>query len=72
MNELRIKRALTLATPSVKFEKDKKSLMTIMPAGMGKLFLRKPYKEIVTVGEMIKKLGLDSSILVMFLYLIGS
>jgi putative NADH-flavin reductase len=59
MRELGVKRVLTLATPSVKFEKDKKSLMTIMPAVMGKLFLPKPYKEIVTVGEMIKTSGLD-------------
>ena len=40
MKDLDIKRVLTVATPSVKFEKDKKTLMTIMPAVMGKHFLQ--------------------------------
>lgn len=59
MKEVGVKRVLTLATPSVKFEKDKKSLITIMPGVLARLFLPKPYKEIVTVGEMMKTSGLD-------------
>jgi putative NADH-flavin reductase len=59
MKEKGIKRFITLATPSVKFEKDKKSIATVLPGIMAKLFFPKPYKEIMEIGEIMKNSKLD-------------
>jgi putative NADH-flavin reductase len=38
MKDNNVKRLITLATPSVKFEKDQKSIATVLPGIMAKLF----------------------------------
>ena len=63
MNELGIKRFMTIATPSVKFHKDKRSFITVFPSVMAKTFMPKPYKEIVAAGEITKNSGLDWTII---------
>ncbi|MCZ8285832.1 MAG: NAD(P)H-binding protein, partial [Bacteroidia bacterium] len=59
MKEKDVKRFITLATPSVKFEKDKRSLLTVLPGIMAKLFFPKPYKEIVEIGNIMKNSDVD-------------
>lgn len=59
MKELGISRFVTIATPSVRFEKDKASITTIFPRIMGKLLLPKPYQEVVAAGEATRNSGLD-------------
>src|SRR5690606_25957847 len=63
MKELNISRFMTIATPAVKFEKDKSSIVTIMPKIMARVFMPKPYKEIVAVGKLTKSSGLDWTII---------
>ena len=62
MKELGVTRFITIATPEVRFEKDKISVATILPRIMAKLILPKPYKEIVAAGEATKNSGLDWTI----------
>lgn len=57
-----VKRFITLATPSVKFEEDQKSIATILPGIMAKLFFPKPYKEIVEIGDIVKNSDTDWTI----------
>lgn len=63
MKELNVSRLITIATPAVKFEKDKFSILTVLPKVMARLFLPKPYKDIVAVGNMTKSSGLDWTII---------
>jgi Putative NADH-flavin reductase len=62
MNTENVKRFITIATPSVKFERDVPSITTKLPTFMAKLFLPKAYKEIVQIGEAVSKSGLDWTI----------
>lgn len=62
MKEKGVKRFITLATPSVKFEKDKRSVATVLPGMMAKLFFPKPYKEIVEIGNIVKGSDVDWTI----------
>jgi len=57
-----IKRFITLATPSIKFKNDKPSLMTRFPGIIARLFLPRAYKEIVAIGEEVKRSDLDWTI----------
>jgi putative NADH-flavin reductase len=59
MKELGVARFITIATPAVRFEKDRTSVATVLPKFMARLFLPKPYKEIVAAGELTKTSGLD-------------
>ena len=59
MKEQGIKRFITIATPAVRFEQDKTSIATVMPRLMARLFLPKPFQEIVAAGEATKNSGLD-------------
>ena len=59
MKELGVSRFITIATPAVPFEKDKTSVVTVLPKIMARLFMPKPYKEIVAVGELTKSSDLD-------------
>lgn len=63
MNDNSVKRLITLATPSVKFEKDQKSIATVLPGFMAKLFFPKPYKEIVEIGNVVKNSNTDWTII---------
>ena len=58
----KVKRFITIATPSVKSTEDKLSLVTKMPAFMAKLFFPCAYQEIVQVGEVVKLSQLDWTI----------
>lgn len=62
MRETGVRRIITLATPSVSFRKDKKSLATQFPSLMAKLFLPRAYKEIVSIGNAVQASGLDWTI----------
>lgn len=62
MKDNSVIRFITLATPSVKFEKDQKSIATVLPGIMAKLFFPKPYKEIFEIGNIVKDSGLDWTI----------
>ena len=58
-----VSRFITIATPSVKFQNDKASLATIVPGIMARIIFPKPYKEIVTIGEMIKASALNWTVI---------
>lgn len=62
MKKLGVSRFITIATPAVAFEKDHTSVATILPKVMARLFLPKPYKEIVAVGQITRSSGLDWTI----------
>lgn len=62
MKETGIKRFITLATPSVKFNLDVPSFATVFPGIIAKLFLTKPYKEIVEIGALTRLSDLDWTI----------
>ena len=63
MKDQNVSRFITIATPAIKFEKDKTSIITVLPKVMARLFLNKPYKEIVAVGNLTKSSGLDWTII---------
>jgi putative NADH-flavin reductase len=62
MNEKKVTRLITLATPSVKFEKDTRSFITIVPGIMARVLFPKAYKEIIRTGDIVKNSGLDWTI----------
>jgi hypothetical protein len=62
MKDASVKRFITLATPSVKFEKDVRSFATVFPGIMARLIFPKPYKEIVAIGSLVKMTDLDWTI----------
>ena len=62
MQNRNVKRFITLATPSVSFEKDVRSFATIVPGILGRVFLPKAYQEIVRIGNIVKTSGLDWTI----------
>lgn len=57
-----VKRLITLATPSVKSEKDKSSLATRMPGFMARLLYPSAYKEIIEIGNLVTASNLDWTI----------
>lgn len=63
MKQLKVSRFITIATPSVKFEKDQFSIVTVLPKIMAKLLFPKAYKEILEVGELTRSSGLDWTII---------
>jgi len=63
MKDNGVNRFITLATPSVKFEKDQKSIATVLPGIMAKLFFPKPYKEIIEIGNVVKNSNTDWTII---------
>jgi putative NADH-flavin reductase len=62
MKEQSISRFITLATPSVKFEKDKASFATVVPSIIAGLFLKQAKDEIVEVGKVVTASDLDWTI----------
>ncbi|BBP89762.1 hypothetical protein BsIDN1_33800 [Bacillus safensis] len=50
---------ITLATPALQSEDDKKSLSTILPRILPKLFMPNGYAEMKKIGELIKQSNLD-------------
>ncbi|MES9729517.1 NAD(P)-dependent oxidoreductase [Bacillus safensis] len=59
MKKFTKKRLITLATPALQSEDDKKSLSTILPRILPKLFMPNGYAEMKKIGELIKQSNLD-------------
>ena len=62
MKSNRVKRLVDWGTPSIHFEKDKKSFVTVAPGIMAGLIFTQAKKEMVAIGEMIKKSDLEWTI----------
>lgn len=62
MTAQKVRRFITIGTPSIRFEKDKMSVITIFPTIMASIMLRRAYKEIVQIGDMVKSSNLDWTI----------
>lgn len=54
-----VKRLVDWGTPSIHFEKDKKSIITVVPSIMAGLVFTQAKKEMVVIGELLKKSDLD-------------
>ena len=59
MNECGITRLIDWATPSVPFEKDKKSFITVVPGIMAGIALKQAKNEMIAIGELVSKSQLD-------------
>lgn len=59
MKEAGVKRLVDWGTPSVPFEKDKKSFITVVPGIMAGIALTMAKKEIVEIGKLVQVSGLD-------------
>ena len=59
MKEQGIKRLIDWGTPSVTFEKDKKSFITVVPGIMAGIMFSKAKAEMVAIGQLLKKSDLD-------------
>ncbi len=59
MKELGVKRLIDWGTPSVPFEKDTKSFITIVPGILAGLFMPMPKREMVSIGNLLKDSELD-------------
>ena len=62
MNECGIKRLIDWGTPSVPFEKDKKSFITVVPGILADIFLKQAKNEMIAIGELVSKSGLEWTI----------
>lgn len=59
MKEQGVKRLIDWGTPSVAFDKDKKSFITVVPGIMAGIMFSKAKAEMVAIGEMLKESDLD-------------
>lgn len=59
MKEAGVKRLVDWGTPSVPFEKDKKSFITVVPGIMAGIALTMAKKEMVEIGKLVQTSGLD-------------
>ena len=59
MKETGVKRLIDWGTPSVTFDKDKKSFITVVPGIMAGILFSKAKTEMLNIGEMLKKSDLD-------------
>jgi len=59
MNECGITRLIDWATPSVPFEKDKKSFITVVPGILAGIALKQAKNEMIAIGELVSNSGLD-------------
>jgi putative NADH-flavin reductase len=62
MKANKVARFITLATPSIKFNKDKKSVATVMPGILAGILFPRAKKEIVAIGNEVVSSGLDWTI----------
>jgi len=62
MKEENVSRFITLATPSVKFEKDKTSIATVLPGILAGIIFPRAKKEIVQIGNVVTASNLDWTI----------
>lgn len=54
-----VKRFITIGTPSIKFKQDKTSMTTTIPGLLARFVYPKPYKEVVSIGEVVQESDLD-------------
>ena len=59
MKEQGVKRLIDWGTPSVAFNKDKKSFITIVPGIMAGIIFSKAKAEMIAIGQMLKESDLD-------------
>ncbi len=59
MQKLKKKRLITLATPTLRADEDKKQFTTVFPTIMAKLFLPNGYLEMKKMEKLIKESSLD-------------
>lgn len=59
MQETNVKRLIDWGTPSVSFEKDAKSFITVVPGIMAGILFSKAKAEMVAIGELLKSSELD-------------
>ena len=59
MKEQGVKRLIDWGTPSVAFDQDKKSFITVVPGIMAAIMFHKAKAEMIAIGEMLKKSDLD-------------
>lgn len=59
MKKLNIKRLITLATPALQADDDKKSISTILPGVLAKIFIPNGHAEMKKIEEIIKQSSLD-------------
>lgn len=59
MKQKGVKRLIDWGTPSTPFEKDKKSLITVVPGILASLFLPMAKKEMIAIGNLLKESDLD-------------
>lgn len=59
MKEQGVKRLIDWGTPSVAFDKDKKSFITVVPGIMAGIMFSKAKAEMIAIGEMLKESDLD-------------
>lgn len=59
MRETGVKRLVDWGTPSVPFEKDKKSFITVAPSIIAGIALTMAKKEMVEIGKLLQASGLD-------------
>ena len=59
MKEAGVKRLIDYATPSVSFEKDKKSFITVVPGILAGILFKQAKQECVAIGDAVRNSGLD-------------
>ena len=59
MKETGVKRLIDWGTPSIPFEKDARSFITVVPGILAGLFLKKAKDEMVAIGALLKSSDLD-------------
>ena len=59
MEETGVKRLVDWGTPSVKFEKDKRSFITVFPGIGAAILFPKSKKEMIAIGDLLKQSQLD-------------
>lgn len=59
MQANQVKRLVDWGTPSIHFEKDKKSIITVVPGIMAGLVFTQAKKEMVAIGELLEQSDLD-------------
>ncbi|WP_432661971.1 NAD(P)-binding oxidoreductase [Wukongibacter baidiensis] len=63
MEKQNISRFITLGTPSIKFEKDKKSAATVLTVILGRIFIpKRGIEEMILLGNTVKSSNLDWTI----------
>lgn len=59
MNDVGVKRIVDWGTPSIPFEKDKKSLLTVFPGIAASVALTQAKKEMIAIGDLLQASDLD-------------